>query len=294
MNQSAAFTSPFDLRGGLFYKREDAYRQGPVNGAKLRACQHLIEGAKARGAVKVISAASILSPQNAMAAVVAAYNGMSCHVIIGATKPATALKKPAIRIAEAYGAVIHYVPVGYNPYLQARARQMTREHGPAAYHLPYGITTPPDATPAAIREFLLVGAAALDNMPRAVRTLVVPFGSGNTAAGLLYGLARDMQRVQRVVLVGIGPSRLEWLEQRLAAVGVRLAGLPVEHIDLHGTGYATYQDKMPEARDGIIFHPTYEGKVVRYLDAKRPAWWTVRDGSACLFVVGGPLRTTTP
>jgi uncharacterized membrane protein len=41
--------------------------------------------------------------------------------------------------------------------------------------------------------------------------------------------------------------------------------------------------------DGIVLHPTYEGKVVRYLDEHRPSWWTRRDGSTALWIVGGPI-----
>ena len=40
--------------------------------------------------------------------------------------------------------------------------------------------------------------------------------------------------------------------------------------------------------DGIVFHPTYEGKVIRYLNGMEPEWWT-RDDKTLLWVVGGPL-----
>ena len=47
---------------------------------------------------------------------------------------------------------------------------------------------------------------------------------------------------------------------------------------------------MPGQADGIVLHPTYEGKVVRYLDEKAPEWWVRRDGTTCLWIVGGPLK----
>jgi hypothetical protein len=60
-------------------------------------------------------------------------------------------------------------------------------------------------------------------------------------------------------------------------------------VDLHGSRYASYSDRMPGRADGIVLHPTYEGKVVRYLDEHRPSWWTRRDGSTALWIVGGPI-----
>lgn len=282
--------TPVQLRNGMLYKREDLHTlPSGVNGAKLRACQHLIENARAKGATRVISAASVLSPQNAMATTVAAENGMRATVILGGSKPETAINHPAIRIAAAYGADIVHVPVGYNPYLQKFARELT-ERTPGAYWLQYGITTPKGAPLEEVKAFHRTGGDQVANLPDEVRTLVIPFGSGNSAAGVLYGLnyLRRPTALEEIILVGIGPDRRDWLSERLGALGV---GYPVrmEHLDLHGTGYASYGDKMPETLDGIVMHPTYEGKVVRYLDKHRPDWWTRRDGTTCLWIVGGPL-----
>ena len=41
--------TPVESRHGRWYKREDYHRLGPVNGAKLRACQALIGGMASRG-----------------------------------------------------------------------------------------------------------------------------------------------------------------------------------------------------------------------------------------------------
>jgi hypothetical protein len=285
--------TPVELREGRWYKREDLYTlpQG-VNGAKLRACQHLIGGGKARGATRVISAASLLSPQNAMAAVVARSLGMGCTVIIGGSRPDTAKRHLSYRIAEAAGADFLHVPVGYNPYLQKKAGELAAAH-PDWYWLRYGITTPPDASTSDLRAFAQVGGDQVDNLPDTVETLVIPFGSGNTAAGVLYGLSRRAPAaLKRVVLVGIGPNRLQWLSDRLERLGAeRVPGAELEHLDLHGTGYASYGDRMPATVDGIVCHPTYEGKVVRYLDEHAPEWWARRDGTTCLWIVGGPLPT---
>lgn len=280
--------TPFELRAGRWYKREDLYT-GPygVNGAKLRACEHLISGAARAGARRVISAASVLSPQNAMAAVLAARHGLRCTVVLGGTTARTAFRHRSVQIARDAGAEFSFVKVGYNPALQAEARRLAAED-PTAYWLHYGITPPPTATAKELEAFHWTAGAQVENLPSAVRTLVVPFGSGNTGAGVLLGLSRFEPSLERVVLICIGPDRQPWLRDRLAALGVP-PGPWWETIDLHGTGYAVYGDRMPGTADGITLHPTYEGKVVRYLNETAPPWWTARDGTTALWIVGGPI-----
>jgi 1-aminocyclopropane-1-carboxylate deaminase/D-cysteine desulfhydrase-like pyridoxal-dependent ACC family enzyme len=287
---ATARLSPVEDRRGLLYKREDTYAlSSGVNGAKLRACQHLIQTAYQQGARRVITACSVLSPQSAMAAVTARQLGMDCTVILGGTRPDTALRHPSIRIAAAHGADFRYIGVGYNPALQ-KAAKAAATRDPHAYYLRYGITTPPDTDVAGLRAFHEIAAHQTRNLPGTMRTLVVPFGSGNTGAGVLYGLyQRPPSALERIALIAIGPDRQDWLKQRLTALRAWPPPAPIELHDLHGTGYASYGDKMPETLDGIRLHPTYEGKVARYLNGKRPPWWTRRDSTTCLWIVGGPL-----
>lgn len=276
-------------RDGRWYKREDLCSlPAGVNGAKLRACDHLIRQGASTGAQRVISAASVLSPQNAMAAVLAARYGLRALIILGGTSPRTAFTHRSVALAREHGAEFEFIGVGYNPVLQRRAGVLSALD-PQAYWLRYGITTPPDASARELRAFHQIAADQVINLPDTVRTLVVPFGSGNTAAGVLMGLNQHRPRdLERIILVGIGPDRRLWLADRFERMGVSLPRY--RHLDLHGTGYATYSDKMPGQADGITLHPTYEGKVVRYLDEKAPDWWVRRDGTTCLWIVGGPLK----
>lgn len=284
--------TPVELRDGIHYKREDLHRIDPpgVNGSKLRACQHLIGRAAARGDVMtVVSAQSVLSPQAAMAAVVAESFGLECDIIVGATTPEKAVRHQSIAIAAEYGAQVSSVPVAYNTALQKAASDAASQ--PGVWRLPYGITTEKDAPPEEVEAFLAVGGAQTANLPEGITTLVVPFGSANTACGVLYGLHDDRpSTLTDVYLMEIGPSRRTWAEDRLQTVGRTLAppGVRVHYITLHDV-WAKYSDKMPETLDGIVFHPTYEGKIIRYLELLSPEWWTRRDGTTCFWIVGGPI-----
>lgn len=279
--------TPVELRNGLWYKREDLYRNPAygVNGAKYRACQHLVSRARSRGATRVISAASVHSPQSSMAAVVAEEMGMECTVIVGGTTPEMGMRHKAIALAVAAGAEVTSITVGYNPALQSAARAAAET--PGNWALPYGITTPADASEQDVQDFLQVGAPQTANLPEGVETLVVPFGSGNTGAGVLMGLREARpDSLKNVILMGIGPDRRTWLRDRIGEPFV--PGLEVSHTTLHEV-WASYGDKMPETQDGIKFHPTYEGKIIRYLNMVHPDWWTRRDGTTAFWIVGGPI-----
>lgn len=284
--------TPWELRNGRWYKREDLHRNAyGVNGAKYRACRHLITQAMAEKRFDyVVSAQSVRSPQAAITATLAEELGLGCVIVVGASKPETAVKHPSVRIAVEAGAMLDTTPrVAYNPVIQPYGERLARELG--AYQVPYAISPPADASPAALRTFLGVGGRQVANMPDEIETLVIAFGSGNTTAGVLYGLSQaDMVRqLKRVVLVGVGPDRTSWLYDRLRMVGVAEFAFDIEHQPLHGW-FAEYSDLMPETVDGIVLHPTYEGKVARYLNLTEPDWWTRRDGSTGFWIVGGPIE----
>lgn len=285
--------TPVELRGGIWWKREDLYRIDPpgVNGSKLRACQHLM-GMVPDDVLQVVSASSVLSPQAAMAGVVARELGLECEIIVGATTPDKAVKHRSVALAVEAGATVRCVPVAYNTYLQKQALEAALQ--PGVWRLPYGITTEADAPLEDVEAFLAVGGAQTANLPDEVQTLVLPFGSANTACGVLYGLHDHRPaNLSKIVLMEIGPSRRDWAADRLADVGrswveLEAQGIEVEFVTLHEV-WASYGDRMPETLEDIVFHPTYEGKMIRWLNLVAPEWWTARDSTTCFWIVGGPI-----
>lgn len=285
--------TPVERRDGRWYKREDLfapYGVGGINGSKLRQLIFLMSAAAEAGHDRVITAASVRSPQLSMTACVAAEFGMEVVELVSSATVEAAMSYPQVRIAMAAGAEIRPQRVRYNPYLQAQLRRL-HEAEPDSYLLRYGITCG-DADDE-IEAFHAVGAAQVANLPPSVATLVVPRGSANTTVSVLYGLHRDPPpTLERVLLVGIGPNRDAFIDDRLAAIG-RVTGLnfddppfDVQEVDLG----LRYDKSVPWAEDGIVFHPTYEGKVMRWLTSTDHPWASglqTRDGSTCLWIVGG-------
>lgn len=282
--------TPVELHAGRWWKREDLYRLEPsgVNGSKLRACQHLMSNA-GDNVFQVVSASSVLSPQAAMAGVVAESLGLECEIIVGATRPELLRNHKSVAIAMDAGATVRIVPVAYNGALQKAA--LDAALSPGVWRLPYGITTPTDAPLEDVEAFLQVGGAQVANLPDEIERLIIPFGSANTACGVLYGLHYNFPKnLKDIYLMEIGPSRRQWALERLQSVGLDLSpgGANVHFITLHEV-WASYGDKMPETMHGIIFHPTYEGKMIRWLNLVWPDWWDKQDGTTCFWIVGGPI-----
>jgi hypothetical protein len=115
----------------------------------------------------------------------------------------------------------------------------------------------------------------------------------------MLGLCQHHTNVTKLVSIGIGPDKVEWTTERLQALGVDTTNLPFEwshKISLHTSKYAEYGDRMPESFGGIDFHPTYEGKMIRWLrerEALRPdeglGFWIV--GSEAQLEVVRPFYT---
>lgn len=282
--------TPVELRNGMWYKMEQYHRNAyGVNGSKYRACRHLLTRAILDGYDHVVSAQATGSPQSSICATLAEELGMECTIVVGASKPETAVRHHNIAVAVAAGAHLDTgCRVAYNGTMQPYAARLAERLG--AWQLPYAISLPKTAPREDIEAYLAVGAAQVANLPDEVETLVIPFGSANTATGVLYGLHdRRPAALRDVHLMEIGPSRRDWATARLESVGRTMVpgGVRLHYTTLHDV-WARYGDQMPETSDEITFHPKYEGKIVRFLDLVRPDYWTRRDGTTCFWIVGGP------
>jgi len=315
--------TPVELRNGAYFKREVYFAPlgyGGINGSKLRQLIHLVEKYVAEGNPQgILTGASVLSPQISMGALVAKHYGLPITVVMGATKPETAVKHENVAIANAVGASFLYHNVGYNPALQGAVSKFhaTPEYS-SYYRLHYGITTDKAASPEEVEAFHAVGAHQVRNIPDEVEHIYMTAGSCNSCVSVLYGIVKFAPKsLKRITLLGIGPNRLEFIQERLALIEIAsglnirkyfsydyihnpelavkhnansLGQVQVVNYDLHTTKYAGYQDRMPWHQDGIDYHPTYEGKALKYMHEPSLlmdfAPFHARDNKSLFWVVG--------
>jgi 1-aminocyclopropane-1-carboxylate deaminase/D-cysteine desulfhydrase-like pyridoxal-dependent ACC family enzyme len=159
---------------GWWAKREDAY--GPASelyprGAKVRQYAAMVAAASP-GASMVVGCTSAASAMQVYVAAAAHQAGVPGIVYL----PARAQPTAATEYAVALGAEVHAVKPGWPSYVRACARKHAQ------------------SLPAAVawnsRLALQDTAEQAQNIPAACQRVVIPTGSGLTAAGVLVGLAR--------------------------------------------------------------------------------------------------------
>ncbi|MGI9141974.1 MAG: hypothetical protein ACR2IJ_02180 [Fluviibacter sp.] len=285
-----ATLTPFENHQGIWFKREDYFAPlgyGGPNGSKMRQLIWYMNRNRA-GKTHVVTGASIQSPQLSMSAIVGAHYGLPSRQVVY-SKPETVLGHTNPAVAAGFGAVFEYASGPYNPILQRKVADLVL---PTSLVVEYGITvdhTKYDAE--TVRKFHEVGANQVRNLPNEVQRLIVPAGSCNSLTSVFLGLSRDSKNLRELFTLGIGPSKLDWMRQRLAIMGVDPDKLPFKwrHFSLHDSGYSKYSDHFKgEHFDGIDFHPTYEGKMIRWLKANDMMFETPDDRTAFWIVGSAP------
>jgi len=277
--------TPWENHQGIWFKREDFFAPlgyGGPNGSKCRQLIHLMSNGL-EGKTHVLSGASVKSPQLSMSAIIGKHYGLPSRLIVGATKPETLMNHPNPRIAAGFGASFEYINVAYNPALQRKVAELTQT---SSLVVKYGITVDHQTCSVEdLKAFHAVGANQVKNLPGSVEVLIVPAGSCNSLVSVLMGLAKDSRNVKLLYTLGIGPDKMEWVRERCNKLGIDIDNFPFKwkHHSLHDTGFSTYQDLMPETFEGIDFHYSYEGKMIRYL---KQNGWVPQDGSVGFWIVG--------
>lgn len=281
--------TPVEEHSSLWFKREDYFAPlgyGGINGSKLRQAIFLVNRAISESNIKrVISGASVKSPQLPMASAVAMHYGLDSKHVIGATKPSTAINYENIKMASWFKAKFDIIKVGYNPVLQSRVKNIAED---GDYILCYGITPHDDSTGEELYSFHELGANQVLNIPDHIKNIILPAGSFNSCISVILGLFLFRpSKVKNIHLIGIGPPKFTLFKERLTKLGELLGenfldfnvkfdnskiNLPSNpnglfnlfYYDLHKEGFTNYQQEMNFNYGGIDFHPTYEGKCMTY------------------------------
>jgi len=272
--------TPVERRGCLLLKRDDLFRPfgDGVNGGKLRQCIALLEGKNPSG---VVSFCSIHSPQLAIVPSVARALSVPCVMHIGGSA-----RTAMVRSAVASGAQIVREASGRHSVLRQKARANASERG---YQLvDYGMNAETH-----LDEFYGTIAAEVENLPDRVDQLVITCGSGITAAGVLYGIAKFDKQVERLYLLGTAPDRMQKIRERLRALeqawGQPIPLPEVVYDNLHDEPGFVYE-RGPRVRyEGVDLHPNYEAKtMLRFLERHY-------DGGprSVFWITGGPIRSRT-
>jgi 1-aminocyclopropane-1-carboxylate deaminase/D-cysteine desulfhydrase-like pyridoxal-dependent ACC family enzyme len=235
--------TPVELHGDFWIKRDDLFSIAGVCGGKARTCWHL-----AQGAPGLVTAGSRSSPQVNIVAQIAKHLGIPAR----AHTPTGELS-PELLDAQAAGCEVVRVKPGHNTVIIARARTDAAARG--WREIPYGMEC--DAAIALTR-------AQVANVPREIKRLVIPVGSGMSLAGVLWGM-RDCGLSVPVLGVRVGADPRKQLVKYAPPDWERMVKLTESGSDYHKPAEITRLGNI--ALDHI-----YEGKCVPFLKTGDLLW----------------------
>jgi len=269
--------TPVEKIEEFWIKREDLFEpfeKNGVNGSKLRQLIYLtkqfIENENAKG---IIAGAVSASPQHYMAARVCKHFGIKCLIVTGAKE---IQKFPMLKFAVENGAEFYIANISYPSALQGIAFKLKEEKYKDYSVLETNITLSEKLhSSEEIKNFHLIGAEQVKNIPENIKTLIIPCGSCNSAVSVLLGLKLyGHKNIEDIYLMGIG----SWGSKDIGYVFRRLSlilgeeykdkGLNFSYFNLNGENFCKYSDKFYYKIGNLEFHPTYEAKIMKYLEVK--------------------------
>lgn len=240
-------TTPIQFAAeGIWLKRDDLFEVGGATGGKARAIYHMAttdKGPLSRfgPAVGLATASARNSGQAVIVAHLAAYLGLPARFHMPMGK-----HTDEMRVIEELGGQLVLHKAGYNSVLQARLRA-DEDALPGWRCIPMGLQHP---------EAAACTAAQVRDIPDSVNRIVIPVGSGTSAAGVLRGL-RDGGYDLPVLGVRVGMDPSGCL-RKLAPFGAMARFCLVE-------AEQPYTTPVPATIGGVELDPYYEGKCVDYL-----------------------------
>lgn len=234
--------TPIERHGDIWIKRDDLFEIGGVRGGKVRTCFVLAQGARG-----LVTAGSRASPQINIVASIGRHMGIPvrAHCPMGALSP-------ELLSAQEKGAEIIQHRAGHNVVIIARAREDADARGWT--EIPFGMEC---------SEAVYQTSQQYVDIPRDVKRIVVPVGSGMSLCGILAGMDRFRDwRPLLGVVVGADPwKRLE----RYAPCFWEL------NCVLKNSG-SDYHAALHRSIDGVALDPHYEAKCVDFLEAGDMLW----------------------
>ena len=294
----------------LWMKRDDCSGLA-LGGNKARKLEFVLGDALADGARTVVTAGPVTSNHTMMTAAAGRRLGVDVHVVLAGPEPPEATGNLAL--TRYFGAHVHFTPLDVaHPTPDALAASRTlceaivRETG--GVWIPPGASMP-TSVPGYAAAVAEIAAQAGDGWT--FDDVIVAYGTGSTAAGLVAGLAlADLDCRVHAIAVS---SRMA-LERFAAPSPVALAleaaerygwGLDAAALERHlhwmrpvdepGYAIASPASRAALARvardEGYLLDPTYTAKAAAALIAMASDG-TLRRGARVLFMHTGGLSTT--
>ena len=292
---------------GKFLVKRDDCNGLAFGGNKVRQMEYYLGDALAKGADSLLITGAVQSNFVRTAAAACTKFGLRCHVQLEnrvAKKSENYAKSGNVLLDHLLGAAVHTYPEGEDEEGADRNLEEIAESLRARGKNPYVVHLHPSHPPFGALGYVDAAAELLQQLDQCGHlpdVIFVPSGSGNTHAGLLYGLralgcdipvegicVRRSAEVQRPRIVERLQQIAELLEEQSTAVEADVS----VNDEFLAPGYGMAGPAAREAislaarNEGLILDPVYTGKAM----AGAVAWARENPGSQVLFLHtgGGP------
>lgn len=245
MNVDINKLTPVEEREGFFFKRDDLFIVNNARGGKARSCYFLALQSGNRG---LVTAGSRKSPQINIVSKVASILGKKSF----AHCPCGELGDTLLE-AQEYGIEIIQHKAGYNSVIIKRAIDHSKKDD--LFYIPFGMEC---------KEATSQTRKQVENIPKNIKRIVVPVGSGMSLAGILCGL-EDFGLKMPVLGIQVGADPTDRLRKYAPMFWRERTTLVKLEIDYH----TTIEDHVFR---GIDLDPIYEAKCIPFLEEGDLFW----------------------
>ena len=195
--------------GDYYFKREDSFfpfSGSLVNGGKLRQgislVQSNIDYIRNECNSTLITATSVHSPQGLIIAKIAEHYKLYCTICIGGLKNYNQVYNHSLMVqCLNIGADVRLVSgTGMHNVLSARCKDIKKKEG--GFIVEFGINVQDNS-----KSVIDTIARQCINIPKQVKHIIVPSGSGLTLAGVLIGVRKNLSKYITIQGIGVGPDR---------------------------------------------------------------------------------------
>ena len=236
--------TPIERVGNLWLKREDKFEFAGCNGSKVRGALYIIENAMKMGYKDFVSVGSRFSPQCEIISNICEFLNLKCYLFMpNAFKDTSIIQN--IKNNKNTTLIRDLKQGAYTNVLIARAKKFADENN--YYFINFGMDMP---------ETIEIIQEQVRNIPKDVKRIVMPIGSGINFCSVVCGLKKYNRNIKVLgVRVGRDPMKL---------INTYCPLFSFSEHQIIQSEYS-YETQLNEKIGDIILDPIYESKCFKYL-----------------------------
>lgn len=240
--------------GDIYIKRDDFFDFFGVCGGKARSALQLIQNGISNGYKSFCTAGSRMSPQCEIVSFICEQFKVECHLFMPQGFNTSVINN----ISKNKKSFIHRTKVGYNSVLMHDAKNYAMNNN--CFYIPFGMEC---------EENIEVTKHQVCNIPKDVKRIVVPCGSGMSMISIIKGL--DYYKMYDKVVIGVivGKNPKKTFARFIHNDLFDKCKINYKFVKSH---YNYHDSAKQNVLCGIELDPIYEAKCIPFLEKDDLLW----------------------